>query len=133
MKRALWSFGTALLLSTALAGPLAAQAIDQAAPAAARETPAAPACPALEPFELQLPFAAAFPVCGTLKNTPNRTALGSSCAQAQSNLQATLLNETTCGECGFCSQTFLIGQCVAVSGGFQVSGYLRYKCVLCPL
>ena len=130
MKRALSSFGIALLLSI----PLAAQSADPApitpAPLTVQQTPAAPmtpVSPVLEPFELQ------FPVCGTLKNTPNRTASGSSCPQAQSNLQAALLNETTCGECGLCSQTFVIGQCVAVSGGFQVSGYLRYKCVLCPL
>ncbi len=124
MKRALSSFGIALLLSAACCIPMAAQ-----------EGPAGPSSKiaAPESFEIQLPLPAAFPVCGTLKNTPNRTAMGSTCAGAQSNLQAVLLNETTCGECGLCSQTFIIGQCVAVAGGFQVSGYLRYKCVLCPL
>lgn len=126
MKRVLWPFGIALLLS-ALSAPLTAQE----GPAGPM-SPAAPAAP--ESFEAPSPVPMLPPpVCGPVQNTPVRTGYGGSCTQAQNNLRAILLNDAVCGDCPFCTEIFIIKQCYATpGGGVDVSGYLRYSCEICP-
>jgi hypothetical protein len=124
MKRVLWPFGIALLLSTILAVPMTAQ-----------EGPAGPTSPATpESFEVPSPIPALPPpVCTAVQNTPIRTGFGGSCTVAQNNLKAMLLIDAGCSPCAFCTQIFIIKQCyVTPGGGYDVSGYLRYSCELCP-
>ncbi|HYH44519.1 MAG TPA: hypothetical protein VEG34_02450 [Thermoanaerobaculia bacterium] len=125
MKRVLWPFGIALLLSTVLAVPMAAQ-----------EGPAGPSSQVTAPESFEIPSPVPMlppPVCTAVQNTPIRTGFGSTCTVAQNNLIAQLLNDAACGECDFCTQIFIIKQCYATpGGGFDISGYLRYSCELCP-
>ena len=72
-------------------------------------------------------------LCGPQQTTPyHYTAVGSSCQMARANLEAFLTGITGC-ECGFCSKNFVYKECRVVSGGYQVGGYMKYSCQLCPL
>ena len=71
--------------------------------------------------------------CGPWQQTALHTAGGSTCAIASTSLHGVLTGAASCGECGFCSQTFVDKACQVIQGGFSVSGYLRYRCQLCPL
>lgn len=88
-----------------------------------------PATPAPAPDEMPAPVANA---CGPVLNTLTYTAGGSTCTIARNSLEGIVTGAANC-ECGFCSKQFVYKQCVVVQGGYQVSGYLKYSCQLCPL
>lgn len=95
--------------------------------AASAQTP--PACPAPAPDEVPEPTLMA---CGPLQTTLTYTAGGSTCAIARTSLEGIVTGAANC-ECGFCSKQFVYKECKAIQGGYQVSGYLKYSCQLCPL
>lgn len=70
--------------------------------------------------------------CGPLQQTALHTVGGSTCAQATNDLHGVLTNAANC-LCGFCSQQFVTQACRVIQGGYQVSGYLKYRCQICPL
>jgi len=96
----------------------------------------------LAPVAMILVFLAAFggpqpamacgPYCDMLGGgtTPTATAIGTSCAIAQSNLTAQLKSyaNSYCGTLG-CNLVVTTTQaCHAVSGGYSVSGYATFGC-----
>jgi hypothetical protein len=70
--------------------------------------------------------------CGPLQQTALFTVGGSTCLQATNDLHGVLTNDANC-LCGFCSQQFVNQACRVIQGGYQVSGYLKYRCQLCPV
>lgn len=95
--------------------------------AAGAQTP--PSTPAPAPDQVPEPTLMA---CGPVQNTLLHTAGGSTCAIARSTLEGEVTNAANC-DCGFCSKQFVYKQCTVIHGGYQVSGYLKYSCQLCPL
>lgn len=87
--------------------------------------------PAL-PSDLLVPAPQEALACGPLQQTTVHTVGGSTCAQATSDLHGVLTGAAGC-ECGFCSQQFVDQACRVIQGGFSVSGYLKYRCQICPL
>ncbi len=69
--------------------------------------------------------------CGPLLQTALFTVGGSTCLQATNDLKGVLTNDANC-LCGFCSQQFVTQACRVIQGGYQVSGYLKYRCQICP-
>lgn len=88
--------------------------------------------PALEPA-LDAILLTPPPPCGPVTVTPTRRGGGSTCAQATSAVQATLIALANCGSCGFCTQQFSYGACEAIQGGYSVPAYLRYSCQICDV
>ncbi len=70
--------------------------------------------------------------CGPLQQTALQTVGGSTCAQATNDLHGVLAGSAGC-LCGFCSQQFVDKACQAIPGGYSVSGYLKYRCQICPV
>jgi hypothetical protein len=70
--------------------------------------------------------------CGPLQQTALYTVGGSTCLQATNDLHGVLTNAAGC-ECGFCSQQFVDQACQVIQGGYSVSGYLKYRCQICPV
>jgi hypothetical protein len=69
--------------------------------------------------------------CGPWQQTPLDTVGGSTCLQAAHDLHGDLTNTANC-LCGFCGQQFVDQPCRVIQGGYQVSGYLKYRCYICP-
>ena len=91
---------------------------------------AAPAqtLPAPAPDEVPSPLAAV--TCGPLMQTPLETAGGSTCAMARQALHGELDSDANC-LCGFCTRQYVDKACTVIQGGYSMSGYLKYSCVLC--
>jgi hypothetical protein len=70
--------------------------------------------------------------CGPLQQTALLTVGGSTCTQARNDLQGVLDTAAGC-DCGFCSRQFVDKPCQVIQGGFSVSGYLKYRCQICPI
>lgn len=128
MKNLLAVLGVALLstLSTA-----AAQAEPIEKPEVQAEKPAE--CPVIAPETA--PDGAPAPqgvACGPVQNTLLYTAGGSTCAIARQSLEGVVTGAAGC-DCGFCSKQFVYKECKVIQGGYQVSGYLKYSCQICPI
>lgn len=65
--------------------------------------------------------------CLPIQQSPVYSSTSTSCAQAQSNVQAILLNYANC-ECGFCSQHIVYQACESTQYGYLVKGYIRFSC-----
>jgi hypothetical protein len=89
-----------------------------------------PAAPATALDQVPAPLEAV--TCGPLLQTAVHTVGGSTCAQATSDLHGVLTGAAGCG-CGFCSQQFIDQACMVIQGGRSVSGYLKYRCKICPI
>jgi len=111
MKHSLAVFGIVLLAAVATA----AQTL--------------PAAPETAPDQVPAPLEAV--TCGPLLQTTQQTVGGSTCLQATSDLHGVLTGLAGC-ECGFCSQQFVDQACMVIQGGYSVSGYLKYRCKICP-
>jgi hypothetical protein len=98
----------------------------------AQTLPAAPATPAVIPDLALVPAPQQAVACGPLLQTPLMTVGGSTCAQARHDLQGVLDTEANC-LCGFCSRQFVEQPCRVIQGGYQVPGYIKYRCQICPI
>src|SRR5215213_11376704 len=97
------------------------------APVAVRaETSEALPVPELTPAPLELVS------CGPLLQTPLTTVGGSTCAQVRFDIQGVLDTIANCG-CGYCSRQFVEQPCRVIQGGYQISGYIKYRCQICPV
>lgn len=94
-----------------------------AAVAVPAQTPPAPA-----PDQVPSPLAAVS--CTPVAQTPLETAGGSTCTLARQALHGELDTDANC-VCGFCSRQYVDQQCTVIQGGYSMSGYLRYSCVIC--
>lgn len=81
--------------------------------------------PAIAPDEVPEPQAVSS--CLPIQQSPIYSALGSTCAQAQSNVQSTLMTYSDC-ECGHCSRNFVYQACESTQNGYLVKGYVRFSC-----
>jgi hypothetical protein len=88
-----------------------------------------PAASAIAPDQVPAPREAV--ACGPSTTTAVYSAGGSTCAQASTALHGILSGAAGCG-CGFCSQQFIDKQCLPIQGGYSISGYLTYRCKICP-
>ncbi len=70
--------------------------------------------------------------CGPLQTTLLYTAGGSTCQIARDSLEGMLTGIANC-QCGFCTKQFVNKECKVIWGGYQVSGYMKYSCTICPL
>ena len=125
MKNLLAVLGVVLLSAvSASAAPVEKPDVQSEKPA---ECPVA--LPETAPDQMQTPQGRA---CGPLQTTPLLTAGGSTCAIARQALEGMLTGLANC-QCGFCSKQFVNKECKAIQGGYQVSGYMKFSCTLCPL
>lgn len=130
MKNLLAVLGIVLLSAvSASAAPAEKPAEVQAEKGAEKPAEAPVTPPATAPDQAPAPQGVA---CGPLQQTPLLTAGGSTCAMARTALDGVLASSAGCG-CGYCSKQTVYKQCVVVHGGYQVSGYMKYSCTLCPL
>lgn len=71
--------------------------------------------------------------CGPLQQTALHTVGGSTCIQATNDLHGVLTGAANC-LCGLCSQQFVDKACQVITGGYSVSGYMKYRCRTdCPV
>ena len=125
MKNVLVVLGIVLLSAVSATAEPIEKHTDQVA-----EAPVTP--PATAPDQAPAPLELAT-LCGPVQTTPfHYTATGSTCLNARANLEAFLTGITGC-ECGFCSKNFINKECRVVQGGYEVGGYMKYSCKICPL
>ena len=89
-----------------------------------------PAAPAIAPD--QVAPVQEVVACGPTQTTATYSAGGSTCPIASKNLHGVLSTAAGCA-CGFCSRQFIDKQCLVIQGGYSISGYLTYRCEICPI
>jgi len=100
--------------------------------AAAVSAQTLPAAPSVAPNLALAPAPQPAVACGPLQQTPLMTVGGSTCAQARHDLQGVLDTWANCA-CGYCTRQFVEKPCKVIQGGYQVPGYLKYSCQICPI